>query len=145
MENCFLFALCFLCCSCSGFRLLPTNFPVLCSIWCKTPPRVLYFTLLQAAGLPVTLYLKHTPSLGDSGSTYILNTPPPHLVLPLHHMSSTPLLWPFRLIIHHKHAPSFGVSGSSYILNMPPSFGHSGSSYIINTPPHLAIPDHHIS
>ena len=61
---------------------------------------------------------------------------PPHLAIPVHHISTTcPLVWRFRFIIYLQHAPSFGDSGSSYVLNTAPSFGDSGSSYVVNTPP----------
>ena len=70
-------------------------------------------------------FLKHAPSCGDSGSSYILTT----LAVPGRHISETcPITWRFRLIRY---------------LNPSPSFGDSGSSYILNTPPDLASPVHH--
>ena len=88
----------------------------------------------------VIIYLKHTPSFGDSRSSHILNTPP-HLAISVHHkpqtrpligrfrasirpliwryVSSTrPLVWRFQFIRYLEHAPSFDDSGSSYSLNI---------------------------
>ena len=62
------------------------------------------------------LYPSHTPSSGDSGSSYIVNTPP-YVAIPAHPISQ----------------------------HTPPSCGDSGSSRISNTPPRLAIPVHHVS
>ena len=74
----------------------------------------------------VLIYPKHAPLFGNSGSTYILNTPPscgdsvssyiwntpPHLAIPVQHILNTPS----HLAIH---APSCGDSGSPYILSCP--------------------------
>ena len=84
--------------------------------------------------------------MGETGSSYILSTPPhlaitvqhisilntaPHVAIPLHRISEArPLIWRFRLTIFFKHAPSFGDSGSSYMLK---------------TPPHLAMTVHLLS
>ena len=108
------------------------------------------------------------PLLGDSDSSYILNTliwrfrfttclkHAPSFAIPVHHISSA-------VPVHHvylKRAPSFGDSGSSYILNRP-LFRDSGSSYriyhismtrpsfgdsaILHMPPRSAIPAQHLS
>ena len=73
--------------------------------------------------------IKHGPSLatGDSGSTYILNTPF-HLAMEIQYIYIYILNTPPHLAMQHA-----------------PSLGDSGSTYILNTPPHLAIPVHHIS
>ena len=52
----------------------------------------------------VLIYLKHAPSVGDSDSTCIRNTPP-RLAMPDHQMSN--------------HTPSSGDAVSSYIINCP--------------------------
>ena len=64
------------------------------------------------------MYLKHTPSCGGSGSPYILNTPPPYLVISVHHMWQTrSVIGGFRVILYLKHAFSFGDIDQSYISN----------------------------
>ena len=71
------------------------------------------------------IHLKHAPSFGDSGSSYILNVATSLDDCDSSYISNTPLVW---------------FSRSSYLLSTP-----SGSSYMFNTPPHMAIPVHHVS
>ena len=87
------------------------------------------------------MYLKHTPSFGDSGSSiiYLQYAPSSGDLAILVHCTSTThhLIWQFRVIIHLQHAPSFGDSGSSYVLNTAPHVAIPSSlSYIHNTPCH---------
>ena len=96
------------------------------------------------------LYLKHTPDLAISVPStgfnfkaqalrskplrthlYLSLNTPPHLAIPVRHISQTrPLVWGFRLIL--------------YILNTPPQLP-TPVHHILNTRPHLAIPVHHLS
>ena len=62
------------------------------------------------------MYLEDAPSVGDSGSSYIVKTPPhlpPHLAIPVHHtyLKHAPSC---GFILYLMHAPSFLFSFLSF-------------------------------
>ena len=76
--------------------------------------------------LRAIMYLKHTPSFGESGPSYIFNTSPHlaipvhsyilntphHLAMPIHHTSQAhPFVWRFLFIIDLKPVAFFGDCG----------------------------------
>ena len=90
----------------------------------NAPPHLEAHALNTPAHLAITfiIHVKHAPSFGGSGSSYLLNTP---------------LHWRFRLIIKK--------TIYIYICQARTSCGDIGSSNMLNTPPPLAITVHHTS